>query len=107
MVSLRIRQRSSSERERARASLPLMSVAPALVVPGKADGGAGDCRDALLAAGESKALASGCFHGYPRQRKAGDLGDAPAHGVPALAALGPLANQRHIEVRNSPAALTD
>src|SRR3954452_2136291 len=107
MVSLRIRQRSSSERERARASLPLISVAPALVVPGEADGGAGYCRDALLAAGESKAFAGGCFHGYPRQRKAGDLGDARAHGVPVRADLRPFADQRHIEVSNSPAARAD
>src|SRR5256885_11592793 len=104
MVSLRIRQRSSSERERARASLPLMSIAPALVVPGEADGGAGDCRDALLATGESKAFAGGCFDGYSRQRNAGDLGDAPAHRIPVEADLRPFANQRHIEVSNSPAA---
>src|SRR3954452_2060426 len=107
MVSLRIRQRSSSERERARASLPLISVAPALVVPGEADGGAGYCRDALLAAGESEAFAGGCFHGYPRQRKAGDLGDARAHDIPVPADLRPFANQRHIEVSNSPAARVD
>src|SRR4030081_1285533 len=71
MVSLRIRQRSSSERERARASLPLISVAPTFIAPRQADGGACHRGDAFLAAGESKAFAGGRFHGHPRQRKPG------------------------------------
>src|SRR6476620_8578177 len=72
MVSLRIRQRSSSERERARTSLPLMLVAPTLGIPildvptlgvpalavqRQADRGARVCRDAFLAAGEAEPLA--------------------------------------------------
>src|ERR1700719_1837191 len=78
MVSLRIRQRSSSDRERARASLPLMSVASTFVVPGEADGGGRDSGDAFLAAGEPKPFAGGRLHRHPRQRKACDLGDARA-----------------------------
>src|SRR6266699_5643958 len=95
MVSLRIRQRSSSERERARASLPLMSVAPTFVVPRQADGGARDSGDAFLAAGESKPFAGGRLHRHPRQGKAGDLGDACAHGITVRADLRALANQGH------------
>src|SRR6202142_3611186 len=66
MVSLRIRQRSSSERERGRASLPLMLLAPTLVLPGQPDGGAGGRGDAFLAAGEAEPLAGGRLHGDAR-----------------------------------------
>src|SRR5205823_7871238 len=52
IVSLRIRHRSSSERERARASLPAMI----LHAPGQTDGGARGGRDAFLAAGEAEPL---------------------------------------------------
>src|SRR5471032_310222 len=78
IVSLRIRHKSSSERERARASLPLMSVAPAqivrtLIVPGQTDGGARGCRNAFLAAGKAEPFASGGFHRDARDVQAGDL----------------------------------
>src|ERR1700682_3274481 len=98
MVSLRIRQRSSSERERARASLPLMSVAPTFIVPRQAGGGARDGGDALFAAGDAEALAGGRFHGHARQAQSGDLGDARAHGVAVRADLWALANQGYIEM---------
>src|SRR3954466_9943426 len=80
IVSLRIRHRSSSERERARASLPLMSVAPAfidpaLIVPGKPDGGAGGRGDAFLAAGEAEPFAGGRLHCDTRDVEAGDVGN--------------------------------
>src|SRR6202011_6148395 len=104
MVSLRIRHRSSSERERARASLPLMSVAPALIVPGQADGGGRHGGDAFLAAGESQSFAGGRLDGHPRQRKAGDLGDAGAHGFAERADFRTLANQGHVEMRDPAAA---
>src|ERR1700674_3629104 len=81
MVSLRIRQRSSSERERGRASLPLFSLAPSFIAPRQADGGPRHRRDAFLAAGESEAFAGGRLHRHPRQREPGDLGDARAHGL--------------------------
>src|SRR5215468_8080789 len=85
MVSLRLRQRSSSERAKARASLPPMSFAP-----GQADGGACGGRDAFLAAGEAKLLAGGCLHRHARDVDAGDLGDARAHGIAQRADLRPL-----------------
>src|ERR1700750_3055875 len=74
MVSLRDRHKSSNARERARASLPLMSVAPALivptlVVPWQADGRAGGRRDAFLASGEAEPLAGGRLDRDPRNRK--------------------------------------
>src|ERR1700688_646042 len=94
IVSLRIRHRSSSERERARASLPLILIAPTFVAPRQADGGARRGGDAFLAAGESKPLAGGRLDGHPRQRQAGDLGDARAHGVAVRADFRALANQR-------------
>src|SRR5437660_875894 len=82
MVSLRIRQRSSSERERARVSLPPISVVPALVVvPRQPDGGAGSSRDAFLAPGEAEPLAGRGLDGHPRHIQSGDLGDPRAHGV--------------------------
>src|SRR5260221_11219274 len=62
MVNLRIRQRSSCERERARASLPLMSVAPAFVVPGQPDGSARRGGDAFLAAGKAGPLTGRRLH---------------------------------------------
>src|SRR5664279_212856 len=107
MVSLRMRQRSSSERDRARASLPLMSLAPTFVVPGKTDGGARDCGDAFFAAGEAEPLAGGCFHGDARQSKAGDLGDARAHGIAVRTDFRALADQRHVEMRDASAARGD
>src|ERR1700728_3702946 len=76
IVSLRIRQRASSERERARASLPLM-----LFAPGQADGGASRGGTAFLAAGESEPFAGRRFHGDTRNVDAGDLGDPCAHGI--------------------------
>src|ERR1700728_3736591 len=86
IVSLRIRQRSSSEREKARASLPLI-----LIAPGQADGGARRGGNAFLAAGEAQPLAGRGFDGDPRQAEAGDLGDARAHGVAQRSDLRPLA----------------
>src|SRR5450432_2996684 len=74
MVSLRIRHRSSSERERARASLPPILLAPAFGVPRKSDGGASRGCDAFLAAGEAEPLAGGRFHGNARNAHTGDLG---------------------------------
>src|SRR5882757_2210144 len=76
MVSLRIRHRSSSERDKARASLPLMSFAP-----GKTNGGARGGGDALFAAGEAEPFAGGRFHCNARNVYAADLGDFRAHGV--------------------------
>src|ERR1700681_2097190 len=86
MVSLRIRQRSSSERERARASLPLISVAPTFVAPTfiaprQADGGARGRGDAFLAPGEAEPLACRRLHGNARHVQSGDLGDLRTHGV--------------------------
>src|ERR1019366_5305131 len=104
MVSLRIRQRSSNERERARASLPLMSVAPTFVVPGQADGGARRGGDAFLAAGESETFTGGRLYGDARDVQPGDLGDACAHGVAERSNLGPLTDQRHFQVGDAAAA---
>src|SRR4029077_4899180 len=102
IVSLRIRQRSSSERDRARASLPLMSVAPDLVVPirvirsrttpGQPDRGAGRCRDAFLAAGETKPLAGGRLDGDARDIQPGNLGDPCSHGIAKRPDFRPLAD---------------
>src|ERR1700712_6109046 len=104
MVSLRIRQRSSSGREGARASLPLMSVAPALIVPGQANGGTRHGGNAFLAAGESQPLAGGCLDRHPRPGQPGDLGDAGAHGFAERSDFGALANQGHVEMRDTAAA---
>src|ERR1700757_4436686 len=82
MVKRRLRQRSSSERARARASLPVdMLFAPTFTGPRQADGGAGGCSDAFLAAGKAEPFAGGCLHRHARNVDAGDLGDAGAHGV--------------------------
>src|ERR1700716_1832123 len=90
MVSLRIRQRSSSERARARVSLPPILVAPAFVVPAfivptfivptfiaprQGDGGACGRGNAFLAPGEAEPLAGRGLDGHPRYMKPGDLGD--------------------------------
>src|SRR5579864_5605911 len=85
MVSLRIRQRSSSERERARAS-PLISSAPALtvrapIVPRQTNGGTRRRGDAFLPAGAAEALAGGCLYSDARDSQSRDLRDACAHGV--------------------------
>src|SRR4051812_13579050 len=90
MVSLRIRHRSSSERARARGSLPLISVLPAFIVPRQPDGGAGGGGDAFLAAGEAQPLAGGGLDRHPRHIEAGDLGNARPHGVAVRADLRPL-----------------
>src|SRR6188768_3595716 len=89
IVSLRIRHRSSRERERARASLPPMI----LQAPGQADGGARSGRDAFLAAGEAEPLAGRCFHSDTGDVDAGDLGNARAHGIAQRPDLRPLADQ--------------
>src|ERR1700689_3811174 len=102
MVSLRIRHRSSSERERARASLPLMSVAP-----GKTDGGARRGGDAFFAAGKSEPLAGGRLHGDAGDIHAGDLGDPRPHDVAQRPDFRALADQRHLEVGDTPAARGD
>src|ERR1019366_174339 len=117
MVSLRIRQRSSSERERARASLPLISVAPTLAVPAlivptfiipwQANGGARGRGDAFLAAGETETFAGGRLDGDARDVQPGDLGDPRAHGVAQGADLRPLADQRHFQMGDASAARGD
>src|ERR1700759_3401351 len=107
MVSLRLRHRSSSERDRARASLPLISVAPTFISPGKADGGAGLRGDAFLASGKAKPLAGGGFHRDAREIEAGYFRDARAHDVAVLADLRPLADQRHVEMGDASAARGD
>src|SRR6201995_3801787 len=93
IVSLRIRQRSSSARDRARASLPLISVAP-----GQADRGARCRRNAFLAAGKTEPFAGGRLHRDPRDVEAGDLGDLGAHDVAQRAYLWALADHGHFEV---------
>src|SRR4051812_33308965 len=93
IVSLRIRHKSSSERGRARASLPLMLGAPLLIAPGKPDGGARGRRDAFLAAGKAEPLAGGRLDGDAGDVEPGDLGDARAHGVPQWSDLGTFADQ--------------
>src|SRR5215218_11465365 len=107
MVSLRIRHRSSSERARARASLPLMSGAPALIVPGQADGGACGRGDAFLAAGKAEPFAGGRLDGDARHVEPGDLGNARAHGVAQRADFRTLANQGDLEIGDAAAALAD
>src|ERR1700747_2016023 len=73
MVSLRIRQRSSSERARARASLPVMLLASAFLIPGESNRGARGRCDPFLAAGEAKPLAGGRLHSDARDVDAGNL----------------------------------
>src|SRR3984957_5246621 len=102
IVSLRIRQRSSSERERGRASLPLISIAP-----GQADGGARRGGDAFLATGESEPFAGRRFHGYPRNVQSGDLRDARTHGIPQWSDLRTLTDQGDFEMGDASAARTD
>src|SRR6202022_4724946 len=87
MVSLRIRQRSSSERESARASLPLI-----LIAPGKTDGSAGRRSDAFLAAGESKPLAGRSLDRDTRDIHPGDVGDPGAHRIAQRPVFGALAD---------------
>src|SRR6201996_8977445 len=84
MVSRRLRHKSSSERERARALLTGM-----LLAPGEADGGARGRRDAFLAAGEAELLAGGGLHRDPRDIDAGDFGNACAHRITQRADLRP------------------
>src|SRR5438094_3056237 len=81
IVSLRIRHKSSSERERARASLPLMLFAPNFIIPGKTDGGARGRRDAFLAAGKAEPFAGRRFDGDTGDIEPGDFGNPRAHGV--------------------------
>src|SRR6476469_62021 len=90
IVSLRIRQRSSSERERARASPPLMSVAPA-----------------LLATGKAEPLAGGGFHCDAGDFKAGDFGNTRPHGVTQRSDFRAFANHRHFEIADATAARGD
>src|SRR4030081_1203611 len=104
MVSLRIRQRSSSERDRARASLPLMSVAPTFIVPGKANGGARGRADPSLAPGEAEPLTGRRLHRDARNVQSGDLGDPRAHGIAQRSDLGTFTNQRDFEIGDAPAA---
>src|SRR5882762_6677450 len=107
MVSLRIRHRSSSERERARASLPLISVAPTLIAPGQADGGARGGGDAFSPARETKPFAGGGFHRDAGDVEPGDLGDTFTHGIAQRPDFRSFANHRHLEIRDpSPRAVT-
>src|SRR6266550_8729808 len=71
IVSFRIRQRSSSARERARASLPPISLAPTFVSPRETDGRAGGGGDTFLAAGEAETLAGGRLDRHARDIHAG------------------------------------
>src|SRR5436305_12079891 len=103
MVSLRIRHRSGSERERARASLPPMI----LYAPGQADGGARGGRDAFLAPGEAEPLAGCRLHGDAGNVDTGNFGDTRAHDVAQRSDLRPFADHRHLEVGDTPAALRD
>src|SRR5215475_7259696 len=85
MVSRRLRQRSSSERARARASLLVI-----LLAPRKADGGARGGRDAFLAAGKTEPFAGGRLDGHAGDVDARYLRDARAHGVAEGTDLRPL-----------------
>src|SRR6202030_1440983 len=107
IVSLRIRHRSSSERERARASLPLILIAPTFVAPRQADGGARRGGDAFLAAGESKPLAGGGFHGNARNVHPGDFGNPCTHNIAQWTDLGAFADQGHFEIGDAAAARGD
>src|ERR1700729_4362175 len=79
MVSLRIRHRSSSERERARATLPPMLCAPAFVIPRQTHGRAGGRCDAFLATGEAEPFAGRRLDGHAGDVDAGDLSDPGPH----------------------------
>src|SRR4051794_40926705 len=108
IVSLRMRHRSSNERERARASLPPIALrAPGLVVKRQADGGARGGRDAFLATGEAEPLAGRRLDGDAGDVDPGDLGDARAHDVAQRADLRPLADHRHLEIGDAAATLGD
>src|ERR1700694_314469 len=117
MVSFRIRQRSSSEREGARASLPLMSVAPAfivptlviptIIIPRQADGGGRGRGDAFLAAGKAEPLAGGRLDGDARNIQPTDIGDPSAHGVAKRPDFRMLADQRDLEMCDASAARGD
>src|SRR6201989_553820 len=102
IVSRRLRHKSSSERDKARALLVAISFAP-----GQADGGARGRRDAFFAAGEAEPLAGGRLHGDARDVDTGDFGDPRAHPVAQRADLRPLANQRHLEICDAAAARSD
>src|SRR4051812_16506730 len=106
-VSLRIRQRSSSERDRARASLPLMLVAPTLIRPWQPDGGARSGRNALLAARKAEPLAGRRLYRDARDVHAGNLGDLGPHRVAQRTDLRPLADHRHLEIGNAATARGD
>src|SRR6202171_1464527 len=107
MVSLRIRQRSSSERERARASLPLILVAPTFIAPRQANGGARGRGHTFLAPRAAEPLTGRRLHRDARNAQSGDLGDPRTHGVAQRSDLRALADQRYLEVRNAPAARGD
>src|SRR5258708_2811051 len=107
MVSLRIRHRSSSERERARASLPLISVAPTLIAPGQADGGARGSGDAFFAAGETKPFAGGGLHRDAGDVEPGDLGDTFTHGIAQRPDFRSFANHSDLEICDPSAARGD
>src|ERR1700675_5130049 len=102
IVSLRIRHKSGSERERARASLPLMSVAPR-----QADSGARGSGDAFFAPGKAEPLAGRRLDGDARDIDAADLGNARAHGVAQRSDLRTLADHRDFEIGDAAAARGD
>src|SRR3954452_3888239 len=99
MVSFRIRHRSSSERERARVSLPPMSI-----FPGKADSGAGGGGDAFLAPRKPQALAGRGLDRHPRNVEPGDVSDPRPHGAAMRADLRALADHRPLQIGNPAAA---
>src|SRR6202000_2553845 len=79
-VKRRLRHKSSSERARARASLPVaMLLAPTFARPREADGGACGGRDGFLAGGEAKPLTGGRLDRDARDIHTGDLGNTGAH----------------------------
>src|ERR1700748_1149459 len=103
IVNLRIRHKSSNARERARASLPLMSIAPSLVVgtcvvPSHSNGGARRRGDAFFPAGEPEPFAGSGFHGDPRDVHACNFCDPGAHGVAQRSDLRTLADHGHLKV---------
>src|SRR5205085_8943774 len=107
IVSLRIRHKSSSERERARASLPLISLAPTFIVPGKTDSGAGGRGDAFLAPGKAEPLAGGRLDRNPRDSHASNLRYPRAHGVAQRPDFRTFADQRDFEIGDAAAARGD